>query len=258
MEPFQRGVVHPSAVVSPSARLGVGVTVGPFTVINAGVEIGDGSTVGSHCVIGESLRHFYEGDDRVEATIIGAGSLVRSHSVIYQDVVTGPGVRTGNGVLLREGVRIGEDVQIGANCELHNDVSLGDHVRLQSNVGFAPGTLVEDFAWILARVFTANDPHPPSDTCWNAPRVCRYAVVASQAILMPGVVVGEHALVGAASLVNRDVPPETVVIGTPAKAVGSVRDLECREGNLDAVYPWPLHYRRGYPEGALPEADQFR
>ena len=85
----------------------------------------------------------------------------------------------------------------------------------------------------------------------------RFAVVSTSSVILPGISIGEHALVGAMSLVTRDVEPETVVVGVPAKSRGSVRDIKCVHGALDNVYPWPIQFRRGYTEGALPEPETF-
>ena len=80
-------------------------------------------------------------------------------------------------------------------------------------------------------------------------------MVGARSTIFPGVEVGEGAVVGAASLVREDVPPHTVVIGSPARVYGPTSAVVCREGRIDQVYPWWLHFRRGYPEGVLPSAD---
>jgi carbonic anhydrase/acetyltransferase-like protein (isoleucine patch superfamily) len=72
-------------------------------------------------------------------------------------------------------------------------------------------------------------------------------------MIFPAVEIGQGAVVGAMSLVRSDVPPDTVVVGVPAKVVGPSADVVCREGRLDRVYPWWRHFRRGYPEGVLPD-----
>lgn len=260
MDTLELGSVHPTAVISTNATLGTGVTVGPFAVIHEGVQVGDRCVVGSHCVLGEPTGDFYSGSPSQTATttVIGADAVIRSHSVLYQGVIAGPGFRTGHRVTIREGSRIGDDVQVGTMSDLQGNLEIGNHTRLHSNVFVAQLSVIEDFVWLFPHVVLTNDPHPPSDTCTRGPQIRRFAAIGAGAMILPGIEIGEHALVGAMSLVTRDVEPETVVVGVPAKATGSVRDVACRHGALEAVYPWPQQFRRGYPEGALPDVDEFR
>lgn len=256
MDTFELGSAHPTAVVSAGATIGLDVTIGAFSIVHPGVRLGAGTVVGSHCVIGEPVGTYYEGEQATPSgTVVGANSIIRSHSVIYQGVNAGPRLRTGHRVTLREGSRIGSDVQIGTMSDLQGNLTIGDHVRMHSNVHVGQLTIVEDFVWLFPSVILTNDPHPPSDTCTQGATVRSFAVVATKAVIMPGVEIGRHALVGAMSLVTVDVAPETVVVGVPARPAGSVRDVQCRHGKLDAVYPWPIQFRRGYPDGALPDAD---
>ena len=81
----------------------------------------------------------------------------------------------------------------------------------------------------------------------------RFAVIGAASTVFPGVEIGQGAVVGAMSLVRHDVPPNTVAVGVPAAIVGSSENVVCHEGRLDRVYPWWLHFRRGYPDGVLPE-----
>lgn len=258
MDTLELGSVHPTAVISAHASLGIGVTVGPFAVIHEGVQLGDRSVVGSHCVLGEPAGDFYAGSTSQAATVIGADAVIRSHSILYEGVTAGPGFRTGHRVTIREGSQIGNDVQVGTMSDLQGNLEIGNHTRLHSNVFVAQLSVVEDFVWLFPHVVLTNDPHPPSDTCTRGPKVRRFAAVGAGATILPGIEIGEHALVGAMSLVTKDVEPETVVVGVPAKVTGSVHDVACRHGALDAVYPWPIQFRRGYPEGSLPDVDEFR
>ena len=114
--------------------------------------------------------------------------------------------------------------------------------------------MIEPLTWLFPDATLLDDPHPPSDKCTTPPTIRRFAVVGARATIGPGVEVGEGALVGAASLVRADVPPGTVVVGVPAREIGPTSAVTCRHGNLDQLYPWWLHFRRGYPDGVLPDA----
>jgi acetyltransferase-like isoleucine patch superfamily enzyme len=182
--------------------------------------------------------------------------VIRSHSVLYADVTIGANFESGHHVTIREGTRIGDGVRIGTSCDLQPEVTIGNHARLHSNVFVARGSTIEELTWLFPYVILIDDPHPPSDTCTRGPIVRRFAVVCARSTIFPGVEIGEGAVVGAASLVRHDVAPGTVVVGAPAKVIAEATEVVCHEEKLDRVYPWWLHFRRGYPDGVLPDANE--
>ena len=246
--------IHPTATVAPSAKVAHDVTIGAYAIINERVEIGAGSFVGPFSILGEPTSDFYSNSAQPPAWCrIGANALIRSHSVIYAGAEIGADFKCGHRVTIREGSVIGSDCRVGTLSDLQGNLRIGSHVRLHSSVHIGMFSVIEDFAWVFPYVVLTNDPHPPSDTCTRGPTVRRLAVIATHSVLMPGITVGEGALVGAMSLVNRDVPPETLVVGVPARPAGSVRDIRCEDGRLPQLYPWPYHFRRGYPPEAAKE-----
>lgn len=254
LTPAQTGW-HPTAIVSPNTSIGSRVSIGPYSILHDGVEVGDGSTIGPFVTLGEPSADRYENPDAGAVPCrIGAGALIRSHTVIYSGTAIGDGLRTGHRVTIREGAVIGRDLRVGTLCDIQGSLSIGDHVRLHSNVHIGMLSTIEDCVWIFPYVVLTNDPHPPSDECTLGPTVRKYAVIATDAVLMPGVEIGRHAVVGAKALVTRDVPAATVVAGVPARTICSVRDVRCKAGRLEHVYPWPTHFTRDYPEEALADA----
>jgi acetyltransferase-like isoleucine patch superfamily enzyme len=248
--------VHETSWVSSEARLGDGVTVGPFAVINAGVELGEGAIVGAHVVLGEPTANFYTGGAyEPRPCRIGARAVIRSHTVIFAGATIGPDFQSGHHVCIREGSTLGMDVRIGTLSDLQGDLTIGDHARLHSSVFVPQGTTIEDLVWIFPHAVLTNDPHPPSDSCTQGPTIRRSAVISAHATIMPALEIGEQALVGAKTLVRSDVPPRAVVVGVPGRIVGTIEDVTCKHGNLDRVYPWWTHFRRGYPDGVLPDVD---
>lgn len=246
--------VHPTSVVADGAKLADGARIGPFCVVHDGVELGEGSVVDSHCVLGAPTASFYDDPAGYAALpcAIGPRAVVRSHSVVYAGASIGSDFECGHHVTIREGSRVGNHVRVGTRSDLQGSLTIGDFTRLHSNVFVAQGTTVEDLVWLLPNVTLTNDPHPPSDTCTLGPTIRRFAVVAAGATVFPSVDVGEGALIGAGSLVREDVPAHTVAYGVPARVAGPTSAVVCKEGKLDGVYPWWTHFRRGYPDGALP------
>ena len=250
--------IHPTSIVSSRAELGAGVVIGPLCVIHDNVILGKGSIVDSHTVLGAPTAEFYDDPSAYEPATcrIGAGSVIRSHSVFYAGVEIEDDFSCGHHVTVREGTHVGQSVRVGTFSDLQGNLSIGSYSRLHSNVHVGRLSTVEEFVWLFPYVVLTNDPHPPSDTCTQGPTVRRFAVVATHTTIFPAVEIGEGALVGAMTLVRKDVPAHSIVVGVPGKVVGSTADVVCHDGRLDRVYPWWTHFRRGYPEGVLPPVDE--
>ena len=238
-------MIHPTAIISPRSVLGRDVSVGAFSIIHENVQFGDGCTIGSHCEIGYSTaltggRPF----------VIGRGANIRSHSVFYEGSEFGSGLVTGHRVTVREGTQAGIGFQIGTLGDIQGNCRIGDYVRLHSNVHIGQHSTIGDFVWIFPYVVLTNDPHPPSEIMRGV-TLRDYVAVATMAVILPGVEVGEGALVGAHSSVARDVDPDTVVAGVPAKFICRASDILLKDGSGQPAYPWRRHFRRGYPEEAV-------
>lgn len=234
-------MIHPSAIVSPKAKLGDGVSVGPFTIIHDNVEIGAGSVIDSYCEIGYPTP-LADG----QPLVIGAGARIRSHSVFYEGSRFGDKLVTGHRVVVREKTVAGIAFQIGTMNDIQGDCVIGDYVRCQSNVFIGKMSRVGNFVWLLPYVVLTNDPHPPSNVLVGV-TICDYAAVAAMSVILPGVTVGERSLVAAHSKVHRDVAPHTVVAGNPAQFLCDASKIRLKDGSGDPAYPWTTHFRRGYP-----------
>lgn len=158
---------------------------------------------------------------------IGDDAHIRSGSVIYASVEIGNGFETGHGVIVREGTRIGRDCAIWNHSTIDYDCILGDRVRIHCNVYVAQYTVLEDDVFLAPGVSIANDPHPICTKCMQGPTIKAGARVGVGAIILPHVIIGENSLVGAGSVVVKDVPPRALVVGSPARVIGDVDSLEC-------------------------------
>ncbi|MDJ0923764.1 MAG: N-acetyltransferase [Acidimicrobiia bacterium] len=238
-------MIHPSAIIEEGASIGEDVVVGPFSIIHGNVTLGDGSVVDSHCVLGHT-----EPGLAPAPLIVGPDARIRSHSLLYGGSEIGSGLQTGHRVTIREGSSIGESLRVGTLSDLQGSCSIGNYVRFHSNVHISQASTVGDYVWIFPYVVLTNDPHPPSDGFLTGVTVEEFAVIATMSIILPGLTVGRDSLVGAHSMVNRDVRPGAVVAGTPAKDRGDASAIELRDGSGPA-YPWRRHFHRGYPDDVV-------
>jgi acetyltransferase-like isoleucine patch superfamily enzyme len=149
---------------------------------------------------------------------MGSHCVIRSEAVIYRDVEIGDYVRTGHKVLIREACRIGDHVLVGTNVVIDNRTTIGSRVSIQSTVYIPTGTTIEDRVFIGPNAVFLNDRYPVREaTTLLAPRIRRGATIGGNATILPGVTVGEGALVAAGAVVTRDVPPWHLAIGAPAR-----------------------------------------
>lgn len=157
---------------------------------------------------------------------LGNNAVIRPNSTIYCDVTVGDNLRTGHNVLVREMSEIGNNVLVGTNTVIDGYSTIGDHVSMQSNVYVPTNTTIEDYVFLGPCAVLANDKYPVRiDYELKGPVIRRGASIGANAILLPGVEIGEGAMVGAGALVTKDVPPWKLAIGSPAKIVELPDDL---------------------------------
>lgn len=194
-------------------------------ILYGNVSWGENCSLGPFVVVGEPAGGREPGE---VATLIGDGAKIRSHTVIYAGNQIGRGFQSGHGVLIREDNVIGEDVSIGSGSVVEHHVRIGNRVRLHSNVFIPEFSVLEDDCWIGPNVVFTNAKYPRSQRVKMeliGPWVERSAKIGANATLLPGVRIGRDALVGAGSVVTRDVPPGSIVVGSPARVVKHITEL---------------------------------
>lgn len=234
-------MIHPTALISPDAQLSANVSIGAFTIIHGNVQIGDGTTIGSHCEIGHPAPRA-----QGRPLVIGRGANIRSHSIFYEGSVFGDGLVTGHRVTVREGTQAGLNLQIGTLSDIQGTCQIGNYVRFHSNVHIGQHSTIGDFVWIFPYVVLTNDPHPPSEVMRGV-TLSDYVAVATMSVILPGVEVGHGALIGANSSVSRNIDPDTVAAGIPAKMICRTDEIILKDGTGRSAYPWRRHFHRGYP-----------
>ena len=159
------------------------------------------------------------GHNQDQKLIIGDNALIRSGSVVYSDVKIGNNFKTGHNALVRENTEIGDNVLVGSNSVVDGYCRIGNNVSIQTNAYITAFTTIEDNVFIGPRVVTANDKYMVKGAKLIGPTIKKGARIGANATLLPGVIVGEGAVVGSASVVTKDVPAGMTVVGNPAREI---------------------------------------
>lgn len=233
--------------VSPQARLGVDVKLGHFVVVRDNVAIGDRCQIGDHAVLGmtptvarsSTLAKVQVPAGQVDRAGLStaAGELwlwlrlgddctVGPSAVLYVGSTIGEGTFIADGAQIRERCVLGRNVIIGHNATVENDCTIGDHSRIQTGAYITALTTIEDHVFIAPMVVTTNDNFMGrTEERFKHRRgaiIRRGARIGAGAVILPGVEIGQEAVVAAGSVVTRNVPPYTVVMGCPARVVRDV------------------------------------
>jgi acetyltransferase-like isoleucine patch superfamily enzyme len=209
--------VHPTAVVHPGTVLGEGVRVLEHAVVGKQPSLSARSTAAR---------------DPLPPAEIGEGTVVSTGAIVFAGATIGCQCIVGDQSCVRERVTIGDRCVLGRGSLVENDTTVGSDTRIQAEAYITAYSLLEEDVFIAPCVVTTNDNYMGRTERRKAemrgPTIRRSARVGGGAILCPGVEVGEEAFVGAGAVVTRDVPPRTVVVGSPARVVRDVHPDELR------------------------------
>jgi UDP-2-acetamido-3-amino-2,3-dideoxy-glucuronate N-acetyltransferase len=139
----------------------------------------------------------------------------------------GQGTRVWQFVVILKGAKIGVDCNICAQTLIEGDVVIGDRVTIKSGVQIWDGSIIGDDVFIGPNATFSNDLYPRSKQLpphFNGVTIKNGASIGANATLLPGITVGEKAIVGAGTMVTKDVPAKAVVFGSPGKVVRYLED----------------------------------
>lgn len=234
--------------IHTTARIGKNTAIGKFTVIEDNVRIGRNCAIGHHVVIksgtviGDNVRideHTVIGKQPMKAkrsattkaqvlppVRIGNNCLVGASVIVYC------GCRINNDILIadfasiRENVIIGSETIIGRGVAIENKCSIGKRCKVETEVYICAYSTVSDDCFIAPEVTFTNDNFLARTKerfkYFKGPTLKRGARIGANATILPGRVLGSDCLVAAGSIVTKDVPARTVVMGAPARQIRPV------------------------------------
>ncbi|TKJ24104.1 MAG: hypothetical protein CEE43_00035 [Promethearchaeota archaeon Loki_b32] len=159
---------------------------------------------------------------------IGINSNIRQPTIIYSGNRIKENFQTGHFVTIRENNKIGNNVSIGSHSNIEHHVIIEDNVRIHSNCFVPEFSILKHDCWLGPNVVLCNTRYPKSiDVKKNlvGPTIQEYAIIGANSTISSGVKVGRHALIGAGTVVVRDVQDYAIVTGNPGKKIGDVRNL---------------------------------
>jgi acetyltransferase-like isoleucine patch superfamily enzyme len=203
--------------IHKSAKLYGSSSVGENTVIMENAIIG----YPQHNILMEITKAGIEIEDHdFTGANLGMNSFIRAGTTLFSNVRAGNNFKTGHNAMIRENTSIGTNVLIGTNVIIDGNVRIGNNVSIQGNVYIPTHVTIEDNVFIGPCAVLANDKYPIRGEYHPEGPIIRKGVsIGANATLVPGVEIGEGAMVAAGALVTKDVPAWKLAIGCPAKIV---------------------------------------
>ena len=183
------------------------------------IEIGDGAKIDT----GVWLCHWVESGE-VKKVKIGKNCKIRTGTVIYGDVEIGDNVNFGQHVVVREGCRIGDNSSIGTGVKVENDTIIGHHTSIETQSHVTANAIIGNYVFWGACVVSNNDFGMKYKRQGHGQGllgcICKdYSRIGSNAILMAGVMIGEHSIINAGETVRKDVPAKTLFFTKKGKEI---------------------------------------
>lgn len=219
-----------NTIIEDDVTIGDNCQLGYNVVIRKGTTIGDNVRVDDNTVIGKypmraSLSIFKE-ETNLSPTHINDNCLIGANTVIYIGSSISNNVLIADLASIRENTAIGEYTIVGRGVTVENYVKIGKCCKLESECYITAYSELEDYVFIGPGVVTSNDNYlgrtEERFKHFKGITIKKGARIGANAVVLPGKIIGEDALVAAGSVVTKDVPSRKIVMGSPARIVRDV------------------------------------
>jgi acetyltransferase-like isoleucine patch superfamily enzyme len=243
-------VLEKTAIIETD-KIGANVSIGHFAVIFADVTIGDNVTIHPHVTIESGVKignnveimpGAYLGKrpkspgavarkiDYQEQIAIGDNCIIGPNAVIYYDVCIGKNTLICENTSIREQVKIGDFCLISRNVTINYNTQIGNHTKIMDSTHITGNCQIGDRVFISVLVSTTNDRAIGKlgydEDRVKGPTIGDGVAIGAAANILPGVSIGNNSIVGASSVVNKDVPELKMVVGNPARVIKSLEEVD--------------------------------
>jgi len=224
-------IIEDEVIIGNNCQVGYNVVIKEGTIIGDNVRIDDNTVIGK-CPMKASLSAFKD-ESYLPPTSISGNCLIGANTVIYIGSNISQHVLIADLASVRENSSIGEYTIIGRGVTVENHVKIGKRCKLESECYITAYSELEDYVFIAPGVVTSNDNFlgrtEERFKYLKGVKVKRGGRIGANAVILPGKVIGEDALVAAGSVVTKDVPPRKVVMGSPARVIRDVPEEQLIE-----------------------------
>jgi len=218
-------------VILDHVKIGNNTYIGHNVVIHEGTKIGDNAYIDDGVILGRMPRSGASARRKApkitKSLKIGDNCVIGAQAIIYAGTKIGDQLMVGDLASIRENNIIGNGVIVGRLVMIEANTKIGNNVKIQTGTHITGDAIIEDNVFFGDEVSTTNDnTMGRGKGIYKGPHIKKGARIGSNSTLLPGVVIGEEAVVAAGAVVTHNVPNKKVVMGTPARIVREVRKDE--------------------------------
>jgi acetyltransferase-like isoleucine patch superfamily enzyme len=246
----RKGEIGYGSFVEDGAQIGDNARIGNFVHVFPGAAIGDNCLIGDMCSIGHPNKiqlqktDFSSTSPKVKefviidpATKIGDESIIRSGSIIYAHTNLGRKLRTGHHAIIREHVTIGSNCVIGTQAILDGYLKIGEKSMIQSQCYITQSVKIGKGVFIAPKCVFLDNKKIILGEGLSGIILEDYVRIGGGTKILPEITIGKHALIGAGSVVTKNLPPKAIAYGTPAQVKGYQSDREIQD-YITSVMKW--------------------